>query len=217
MELWEALAARATVRSFDPRPVPDAVVERAVRAALHAPAYNHLWEWGFVRVSDPAARLRLVEALGIQDWTDRANLRRTFDPLPEEARKVYLAACPVQRRMVLSAPELLVVVYRTKLHESKPSSPADLNAHAAIWMGIAFLLLALAEQGVYGCTAPPGPTAAARPLLDLPLDWEIATLLPIGYPSSRPRRRPHPTDPAPFLHQGVFGGFDLPTTPKQME
>ena len=216
MELWQALAARTTVRSFESRPVPDTVLDRALRAALHAPAYNHLWEWGFIRVCDGEARHRLVEALGVRDWTDREHLRRMFDPLPEEARKVYLAACPVQRRMMLSAPELLVVVYRTKLHESNPASPADLNAHAAIWMGIAYLLLALAEEGVHGCTAPPGPTAAARPLLELPPDWEIATLLPIGYPRSRPRRRPHPVDPAPFLHLNTFGGFSLPTTPEQM-
>jgi nitroreductase len=158
-----------------------------------------------------------VDALNLQDWRDREVLHRTFSDLPDEARKVYLAACPVQRTMMLRAPELLVVVYRTKRRERSPRSPADLNAHAAIWMAVSYVLLSLAEDGLFSCTVPPGPTEEAKDLLELPDDWEIAVLLPIGYPRSKPRRRAHPTDPAPFLHEDKFRGFSMPTTAEQME
>lgn len=217
MELWQAFEKRTTVRAFSDRPVTDEAIVRAVRAALHAPAYNHLWEWGFIRLNRPDDRLALVNALALEDWRDREKLQRTFAGLPDEARKVYLAACPMQRTMMLNAPELVLVVYRTKRHEFAARAPADLNAHAAVWLGISHFLLALVEDGLYSCTVPPGPTAEAKTLLGLPEDWEIAALLPIGFPLSKPRRRPHPVDPAPFLHDARFEGFDLPTTDQQMD
>lgn len=218
MDLWQAFETRTTVRAFLDREVPLELLHRAVQAALHAPSYNHLWEWAFIRVNDASARQRLViEALKLRDWRNRDELQRTFGHLPKAAREVYLAACPMQRTMMLRAPELLVVTYRTKVHEGSARHPADLNAHASIWMGIAHMLLSLAAEGLFSCTVPPGPTVEAKKVLDLPADWEIATLLPIGYPRSRPRRRAHPTDPLPFIHNGSFQGFTLPTTDEQMD
>ncbi|MCX6101228.1 MAG: hypothetical protein NTV92_07385, partial [Candidatus Bipolaricaulota bacterium] len=97
-----------------------------------------------------------------------------------------------------------------------PEGPADLNAHAAVWMAIGYLLLSLAEDGVYGCTIIPGRSSEARQLLGVPSDWEIATLLPFGYPHGRVVRSEHPSDVEAFLHVDRFRGFGLPTTPEPM-
>jgi len=109
-----------------------------------------------------------------------------------------------------------VPAYRPKRPEAAPRNPADLNAHAAIWMGIACLLLSLAEDGVGGCTLVPNVTRAGKRLLALPDDWEIATLLPIGYPRGRRVRNPHPGDVDAYLHDGRFRGFAGPTTAEPM-
>jgi len=135
MDLWQTLEQRTTIRRFADRPVGSAIVRRAVRAALHAPAYNHLWEWAFLRIRDADLRVRLADAFGIHDVSDPATLHARFDPLPEEARRIYLRALPLQRTMLLSASTLLVPVYRAKRREARPTGPADRNAHAAIWMG----------------------------------------------------------------------------------
>ncbi len=216
MELWEALAARATVRTFDERPVAADVVKKAVRAALRAPAYNHLWEWGFIQVHDRALRTSLADAAGLEDVTDPGVLSAKFGALPAEARRIYLRALPLQRTMVLTAPGLLVPVYRPKRGERAPDGPADLNAHAAIWVALGYLLLSLAEDGVYGCTIIPGRSSEARRLLGVPDDWEIATLLPFGYPRGCVVRNEHPSDVDAFLHVDRFRGFGLPTTPEPM-
>jgi len=216
MELKQAFKKRATVRIFADRPVPEELITKSIKAALHAPAYNHLWEWGFIRINQADDRLALVDSLDLHDWWDREKLRRAFAHLPQEARKVYMGACPVQRTMMVRAPELIVVVYRTKRMENSARSPVDLNAHAAIWMAISYFLLSLAEDGLFSCTVPPGPTAKAKDLLDIPNEWEIAVLLPIGYPRFTPKRHAHPTDPSPFIHEDKFRGFSLPTTEKQM-
>jgi nitroreductase len=216
MDLWQALNARVTVRTFDGRAVASPVIVKAVRAALRAPAYNHLWEWGFIEVRDRALRGRLADAAGLEDVADPDVLAERFASLPEEARRIYLRALPLQRTMVLTAPKLFVPVYRPKRGERAPEGPADLNAHAAIWMAIGYLLLSLAEDGVYGCTIIPGRSEEARCLLGVPLDWQIATFLPLGYPRGRVVRNEHPSDVDAFLHIDHFRGFGLPTTSEPM-
>jgi len=204
------------VRTFDERPVEAAVIKKAIRAALRAPAYNHLWEWGFIQIHDRALRPLLADAAGLEDVSDPDVLAAKFASLPAEARQIYLRALPLQRTMVLTAPGLLVPVYRPKRGERTPQGPADLNAHAAIWIALGYLLLSLAEDGVYGCTIIPGRSAEARRLLGVPADWEIATLLPFGYPRGRVVRNEHPSDVDAFLHVDTFRGFSLPTTAEPM-
>jgi nitroreductase len=216
MDLWEALEARSTVRMFDERPVAAGIVKKAIRAALRAPAYNHLWEWGFIDVRDRELRRALADAASIEDVADVKMLASRFAALPAEARRIYLRALPLQRTMVLTAPGLLVPVYRPKRGERAPEGPADLNAHAAIWIAIGYLLLSLVEDGVYGCTIIPGRSSEARHLLGVPEDWEIATLLPLGYPRGRVVRSEHPSDVEAFLHVDRFRGFGLPTTHEPM-
>lgn len=216
MDLWQALEARATVRTFDDRRVSTAVVAKAVRAALCAPAYNHLWEWGFLEVRDRSLRLRLADATGLEDVSDPDLLAARFAALPAAARQIYLRALPLQRTMLLEAPLLLVPVYRPKRGERAPQGPADLNGHAAIWIAIGYMLLSLAEDGVYGCTIIPGRSGEARRLLGIPVDWEIATFLPLGYPRGRVVHSGHPESAEAFLHVDRFGGFHLPTTPEPM-
>jgi len=216
MSLLEALEKRATVRSFSDRPVGQAILDKAIRAALTAPAYNHLWEWGFIQLRDPALREQVAEAFGIRDIRDASRLQELFSTFPDEAKQIYLRALPVQQTMLREAPEILVPIYRSKRGETRAEGPVDLNAHAAIWMGIAHLLLSLAEDGVFGCTLVPGPSNEARALLGVPDGWRIATLLPIGYPRGKVIHNPHPTRVGDFLHIDRFTGFTLPTTDEPM-
>jgi nitroreductase len=216
MDLWQALNTRVTVRTFDDRPIPTNVVAKGVRAALRAPAYNHLWEWGFIQIHDRALRTSLADAAALEDVADPDILAAKFASLPTEARQIYLRALPLQRTMVLTAPGLLVPVYRPKRGERTPQGPADLNAHAAIWIALGYILLSLAEDGVYGCTIIPGRSVEARRLLEVPEDWEIATFLPPGYPRGSVVRSVHPEDVEAFLHVDTFRGFSLPTTAQPM-
>jgi hypothetical protein len=52
--------------------------------------------------------------------------------------------------------------------------------------------------------------------LGVPEGWEIATLLPFGYPRGHVVRNEHPSDVDAFLHVDRFRGFGLPTTSEPM-
>ncbi|MGE5484832.1 MAG: nitroreductase family protein [Ignavibacteriales bacterium] len=207
MDLWDVLEARRTIRSFQDRPVEWPLIEKAIRAAMMAPSHNHLWNWGFILLRDGDFRRRVVdEGFGIQDVKDPVVLSRWVDGLPDEAKRMYLRAVPVQRKMLMTAPEVIVVVYETKKNEAAPRYPSDLNAHAAIWMAIAYLLLSLAEDGLYSCTLPPDETTQAREMLGLPPEWEVAALLPVGYPRVLTRKSGHPSNVDRFIHIDRFAG-----------
>lgn len=180
MELMEAITRRRTLRDYADRAVPYTVIEKALRAGLMAPSYNHQKEWAFVRVNDPARREAIVRAEDMPDTaaSDLPERLRYYEPL---AREMYLAAIPRQNRMILSAPELLVVVYKPKTPIRESQRIADSNCLAAVWCCIENILLSLAEDGVYGTTMVPGNTPALKEALGIPQSLEVAVIIPMGY------------------------------------
>ena len=94
---------------------------------------------------------------------------------------MYLEAIPKQRRMILCAPSVVIVVYKPKTRIDKVKRIYDLNCHASVWACIENFLLSLAEHNVYGVTFIPQNCAAIKENLGIPAELEIAAIIPIGY------------------------------------
>ncbi len=62
MDVYEAIAARKSVRAFKPDEVPEEVLTRVLAAARLAPSANNAQEWRFVVVRDASLRQRLSQA-----------------------------------------------------------------------------------------------------------------------------------------------------------
>ena len=156
-----------------------------MEARLRAPSHNHLREWEFILLRDPENRKRVVElGAGIEDYIDEEKLReytrKMEDPIQ---RELYLSVLPVQRRMLLSAPELLVVCFRMRKALGECEMLFDLNCLASVWAAVENILLAMAAEGLYGVTLVPhkNPEPLKR-MLNVPDGYEIAAMIPIGYP-----------------------------------
>ena len=52
METWDSIRARRNVRSFEPRPIPDADLDRVLEAGWRAPSASNRQKWDFVLVTD---------------------------------------------------------------------------------------------------------------------------------------------------------------------
>lgn len=88
----ETIASHQTIRSFTDEPVPDAVVERVVRAAQHASTSSNVQGYALLRVRDAEKRERLVELTGGQPQVARA--------------AAFFVVCADQRRHRLAAERL---------------------------------------------------------------------------------------------------------------
>ncbi|HOB52503.1 MAG TPA: nitroreductase family protein [Acidobacteriota bacterium] len=187
MELYEAIARRRTVREFRSDPVPETSIRRVLAAGLRAPCNAHLKSWQFVLLRDRDRRRRAVaEGLGARDMKDPAEIERFLQRFTDETLKaVYRRSLPRQLSMMLEAPEVLVVFYRMKpLADCR--SLFELNPLASAWMCIENIVLALAAEGLYGCTYTPYDAAGLKEALGVPPGWEAAAIIPFGYAQTPP-------------------------------
>lgn len=191
MELYEAIAKRRTVREFKPDPVPEDLVRRALAAGLRAPCNAHLKSWEFVLLRDRAKRIRAVrEELKARDMKGADEIERFVACFPEEELKeVYRRSLPLQQTMMLQAPEVLLVCFRMK-PLAACRTLFELNPLASVWMCIENILLALVAEGVFGCTYTPYDAQGLKTFLALPAGYEVAAVVPFGYPLREPEAAP---------------------------
>ena len=171
---------RRTVREFDERSVPDEIVKRAISLAFKAPSYNHLRQWDFVLVTKFEVKQALTRTETMSESVT-PEIEKQFGNVDVLARHMYLDAIPKQKRMILSAPIVCVVVYKPKTSIECATRIYDLNCLASVWCCIENFLLSLAENDVFGVTFIPQNTPAIKKVLYIPENLEVAALIPIGY------------------------------------
>lgn len=182
MDFYEVVEKRKTVREFQPKPVEESKLMRVLAAGLKAPTHNNLREWEFILLKDFEQRNRVVETgVAARDYSEKEVENATRN-MSEWERPAYLAAMPVQKKMLMSSPELLIVCFRMKKPLKECRTLYELNNYASVWACIENILLAMASEGLYGVTYIPRETASLKKLLCIPDDYEVATLIPIGYP-----------------------------------
>jgi coenzyme F420-0:L-glutamate ligase / coenzyme F420-1:gamma-L-glutamate ligase len=194
----DAVTARRSVRAFTDDPVPDDVVERAVRLAVTAPAPHHSQPWRFVLLEDESRKRRFAEAMG-RAWAD--DLRG--DGL-EETR---IEAITARSLSLLTTTPLLVVCCadNSRSHhypdERRRLAEWSLFAHS-IGAALQVFMTSLATDGFASCwiSAPVFCRDTVRAELGLPeaLEPHALTLVGRSSPAYRPRPRP-PQDPKTFI------------------
>jgi nitroreductase len=194
MEFYETVARRRTVREFESQPVEPEKTGRVLEAGLKAPANAHLIDWEFILLRDPQNRKRAVaDALRARDLKDKEGIEALVASMPdEELKQVYRKSLPVQLMMMLQAPELLIVCYKMRKPLGEVESLFDLNCLASVWCCIENMLLAMAAEGLYGCTYSPRETAGLKEFLGIPSGMEVAAVIPFGYAKRPPQEREAP-------------------------
>jgi len=190
----EVLPARRTVRSFTAQPVDIAAVERAISAALTAPAPHHSEPWRFVIVSSEAARTALLDAM-LGAWV--ADLRGDGFTEEQIARRTR-RGLPLRDAPLLVVPCLETSAAHAYPDERRSRAEQDMFT---VSMGAAVqnLLVALAVENLGSAWISSTlfcQDVAAR-ALDLPAGWRPMGTVAVGHPAATPPPRP-PRDPAAF-------------------
>lgn len=170
----DRLSSRHTVRDFSDRPIPDGVIEEAVRAAGTAPSGANLQPWRFVVVTDTEVRRALRAAAEIeerefyqrrasQEWLD------ALAPLGTDWRKPFLQTAPG-----------LIVVF--EVHKG-PGSPRPYYVKESVGIAVGFLLAALHQAGLATLTHTPSPMRFLNRILRRPPEERGYLIIPVGYPA----------------------------------
>ena len=187
MEFYDVLRKRRTVREFKADPVPEGALRRVLTAGLQAPCNAHLKSWQFILLRDREKRsLAVNNGLQARDMKDRQEIERFVAAFAdEELKRVYRRSLPLQLTMMLEAREVLVVCYKMK-PLAGCRTLFELNPLASVWMCIENIMLALAAEGLFGCTYTPYEAQGLKEFLGVPAGYEIAAVIPFGFPKEPP-------------------------------
>jgi nitroreductase len=182
--VYEAIAARRTIRDFQDKPVAHEIVRRILNAGLCAPSNNHMRPWEFIVVDDPETRKALpigikpVSRAGARAIINRWGLKDTLQ------REMYLEAIPKQVQMIQTAGVLIIPCFRQQEPLLKPKSLSSLNGFASIWCCIENILIAAAAEGIMGVTRIPFAEESVnlKSVLGIPAEYEVPCYLALGYP-----------------------------------
>lgn len=181
MDFKEVIEKRRTIRDFQNREISKNILDYAIENAFKAPTYNHLREWDFIVICSFESKLKLVESENLDKAINIRELEILFKNEETVMKEMYLDAIPKQKRMILDAPTVVIIVYKPKTRIENAKRIYDLNCLASVWTCIENFLLSLAEHDVYGVTFIPQNTETLKAKLGIPDELEIASIIPIGY------------------------------------
>lgn len=175
MDVLEAIHTRRSVSKVKPDPVPRAVIEQLLAAAVQAPNHYNVRPWRFV-VLTGRGRERLGEVMA-------EVFRRKFPQIGPEALEK-------ERAKPLRAP-LVIAVGADKPSEPRVVEIENICAAAAACENLLLAAHALGLAG-YWRTGEAANEPAIKKFLGFDEDQPLIAFLYIGYPQEPPEAAPRP-------------------------
>ncbi|MFI5530597.1 nitroreductase family protein [Kitasatospora sp. NPDC051853] len=174
----EVMDQRRTVRDYSTRPIPEEVIDWAIRTASTAPSGAHVQPWRFVVITDPERKRRLREAAEAEE-------REFYDHRASEEWLTALAPIGTDwhKPFLEDAPAVIVVF---EVHKG-PDSPRPYYTKESVGIAVGFLLASLHQAGLATLTHTPSPMKFLNEVCDRPQEERAAYVIPVGYPAEDAR------------------------------
>ena len=169
---------RRTVREFSGRPVPQDIIETALKAANTAPSGANLQPWHFAVVTGPETKRKIREAAEVEErefYEHRASPEwlAALEPLGTDSSKPFLETAPY-----------LIAVFLQKfgmLEDGRKVKHYYPTESTGLATGI--LITALHQAGLVCLTHTPSPMKFLNEILGRPSSERPFLLLVTGYPA----------------------------------
>ncbi|MBN1465838.1 nitroreductase family protein [candidate division KSB1 bacterium] len=157
MSVYETVQRRRTIRRFQPKRVPLITLRKIVDSARMGPSAMNLQPWEFIIVDSP----ELVRAIYANtQWAGYLPKEQGPPPPGKE-------------------PTAFIVVLRNVRFASKWTGH-DIGA------AVENMILVALEEGIGSCWIASVSRPTLRPILNIPDDLEIDSVLALGYPDEQP-------------------------------
>ena len=175
---YEEMNRRRSVRMFSSDPVPQELIELAVKAASTAPSGAHKQPWTFVATQDPEIKRAIRDAAEQEEEINYLENRMNEEwqealaPLGTDHHKEFLEVAP-----------WLVVLFEQR-YEARSDGTTLKNYYVKESVGIAagLFITALHQMGLATLTHTPTPMKFLNKILDRPKNERPFVLFPVGYP-----------------------------------
>ena len=195
-DFWNLIRGRRSIRRYQQRDVPRAMILQLLEAARWAPSAHNRQPWRFAVIPRGETRRHLVEAMADR-WVE--DLRRDGLTDEEITRRVERS-----RQRLLSAPVLILLALSMVDMDTYPDPARQQAEYIMAVQSTALaaqnLMLAAHHLGLGSCwiCAPLFVPDVVRAVLDLPEDWIAQAFISVGYPAEHPQKDRHP------LHEHVL-------------
>ena len=177
-DFLQEMESRRSVRMFSSDPVPQELIELAVKTASTAPSGAHKQPWTFVATQNPeikrAIRAAAEKEEEINYLENRMNeeWQKALAPLGTDHHKEFLEIAP------------WIVVLFEQRYESHSDETISKNYYVKESVGIAagFFITALHRMGLATLTHTPTPMKFLNEIFERPKSERPFVLFPVGYP-----------------------------------
>ena len=176
-EFLEFLDSRRSVRFFSDQPVPQSMIELAVRAANTAPSGAHQQPWTFVATQDASIKHRIREAAEVEERAfyherDVPAWHEALARLETDDDKAYLDVVP-----------WVVVAFAQKHTPVEGALRKNYYVNESVGIACGLFIAALHSMGLCTLTHTPNPMAFLNEVLERPGHERPYILFPVGYPA----------------------------------
>ncbi len=180
---------RRSTRKYKNDPVQISDIIEVIESGTYAPSGANTQPWKFIIIEDEAVKI------AIREEAEKAD-QKFHREAPEWLRNwLKDHNITLEKRFLTDAPFLIVVV-------ALKTMPYWLES---TWISIAYMILTIEEKGLSSLTYTPGETAFLNPLLAIPQDHIVVTILPIGFSNEKTQSKPRRKNIKQLLFKNRFG------------
>ena len=175
-EFYDLFQKRRTVREFDEKRVPRAVLESILKTAGSAPSGANRQPWKFVVVTDMELKKKIRLAAEKEEKESYENRMsdqwlKDLEVLGTDWHKEFLETAPV-----------LIAVFAVNYEQEGEGIHKNYYVKESTGIAVGFLLAAVHNAGLVALTHTPSPMNFLQELLQRPENEKPYLLIPIGYP-----------------------------------